>query len=726
MPVSPHQLSVFRSLFRGRDDVFARYWHSSQNGKAGYAPAKFHTGEYAPLTDEVILSHLRGDSLIGIYPLQKNNTTHVLVVDFDGDRWLEESTLLLSVALKHGIPAALERSKSGNGGHVWFFFEECIAGWKARQWGKYLLTEAGITRQSTFDRLFPSQDEHAGKGLGNLIALPLSGAHVPAGNSCFVNRDGQVIADQWSYLASLARISEGKVDELIAGIPRSESEDEEGDPTTEKVFDRVPTNDQPKATLILENEIFIPSHCLPDRLFTFLRKKLVFRNPEHALNERRGYSNWKTPRWIYTLRRYEDGIVVPAGLLEDIQVWSEENGISLSIEDRRPAIKLINIPTRITLRPDQKRMLKKLLQHDRCVFEALPGFGKTVVALQYIAKRRQPTLIIVHTKELLQQWQKRIQEYCALEKCDMGIMGDSKWNMGKLITIASQQTLVRRDLSGFKNAFGCVVIDECHHVPASTFTAVLRQFAAPYVLGLTATPYRKDKLERLMFSAVGPVVKASGDGTVTPAQNGSTVPVTVHLRGTAMQALESGLDFFQIGERLMRDTDRNIQIASDIALLLEAGQKCLILSDRVEHCHTLFQMIRERTKNIHGAVAEGTMTKGNRLRLSNRIRQDRFQFLVATGKLIGEGFDWPEVSHLFLSFPFSWKGSLVQYVGRVQRAAPEKSQAYVYDYIDFNIPMLKRMYFQRQRAYRFLLLQLKHDRIQGSKESIPEAQTSMF
>ena len=170
MPVSPHQLSVFRSLFRGRDDVFARYWHSSQNGKAGYAPAKFHTGEYAPLTDEVILSHLRGDSLIGIYPLQKNNTTHVLVVDFDGDRWLEESTLLLSVALKHGIPAALERSKSGNGGHVWFFFEECIAGWKARQWGKYLLTEAGITRQSTFDRLFPSQDEHAGKVLGNLIA----------------------------------------------------------------------------------------------------------------------------------------------------------------------------------------------------------------------------------------------------------------------------------------------------------------------------------------------------------------------------------------------------------------------------------------------------------------------------------------------------------------------------------------------------------------------------
>ncbi len=724
MVFSPDQLRLFHSIFRGRDDVFARYWHSARTGKSGYAPAKFHTGEYASLTDEIILSHLQGDALIGIYPLQKDNTTHVLAVDFDGDKWLPEAKLLLAVTEKHGIPHALERSKSGNGGHVWFLFETAIPAWKARQWGKYLLTEAGITKQSTFDRLFPSQDEHAGKGLGNLIALPLSGAHVSAGNSSFIDVNGKVFSDPWQYLASLKRISDFAVDQLIAGIPRSEGE--EGDPTTEKVFDCVPTNDQPRAILILENEIFIPSHALPDRLFKFLRRKLVFRNPEHLINERRGYSNWKTPRWIYALRRYEDGVVVPAGLLEEIKEWSEENGISLSIEDRRYSVKAVKILTKINLRPDQERALKKLLQHDRCVLEALPGFGKTVVALQYIAKRRQPALIIVHTKELLQQWQKRIQEYCILKKGDIGIIGDNKWKIGKLITIASQRTLVRRDLSEIKNVFGSVIIDECHHIPASTFISVVRQFDAPYFLGLTATPYRKDKLERLMVYVVGPVVKTKDEGLETTIESRPTVPVTVHLRGTALQIPEPGLDFFQITEKLMRNVERNAQIASDIVALLEAGHKCLVLSDRVEHCHTLFQIIRQRTKGIHGAVAEGTMTKGNRMRLSQRIRQDRFQLLIATGKLIGEGFDWPEVGHLFFAFPFSWKGNLVQYVGRVQRVAPHKTDAHVYDYVDFNVPMLKRMYFNRQRRYRMSLFALKHDRLRGGSKDVSEAQISMF
>src|SRR3989344_6376233 len=194
------QLRLFRSLFRGRDDVFARFWSSNRTGKSGYTPAKFHTCEYAPLTDDIIRSHLCGDSLIGIYPLQKDNTTYFLTVDFDGDQWHVEAKLLTDVAAKREIPYALERSKSGNGGHVWFFFEKAIPAWKARQWGKYLLTEAGTTRQSTFDRLFPSQDEHAGKGLGNLIALPLSGEHIQKGNSCFIGNDGMIVADHWKHL----------------------------------------------------------------------------------------------------------------------------------------------------------------------------------------------------------------------------------------------------------------------------------------------------------------------------------------------------------------------------------------------------------------------------------------------------------------------------------------------------------------------------------------------
>jgi len=724
MVFSSDQLRLFRSLFHGRDDIFARYWHSARTDKSGYAPAKFHTGDYAPFTDEILQSHLRGIALIGIYPLLKDNTTLFLVVDFDGGHWLVEAALLLHVAESHHIPYALERSKSGNGGHVWFFFEQPIPAWKARQWGKYLLTEAGITRQSTFDRLFPSQDAHAGKGLGNLIALPLSGTHVPEGSSCFIEADGSVIQDQWQHLGSIRRVSEPMIDQLIAGIPRTEGE--EGDPTTEKVLDRVPTITEPQAILILECEIFIPSHGLPDSLLKFLRRKLVFRNPEHALNERRGYSNWKTPRWIYGLRRFEDGVVAPIGLLEEIRAWAEENDVSLQIEDRRPSLKGARILSNLTLRPEQESALKKLLQHERCILEAPPGFGKTIVGLSYICKRRQPALVIVHTKELLHQWKKRIEEQCALKKGDLGIIGDSKWKIGRLITLASQQTLVRRNLDEIKSTFGCIVVDECHHVPASTFLSVVRQFSAPYVLGLTATPYRKDGLEPLMFAAIGPVLKTRQQTSNSPVQQESTVPVTVHMRGTAFRFSEIGLDFFQICERLMHDPHRNACIAADITSLLEAGQKCIVLSERVEHCYALFALIREKTKGIHGAVAEGTMTRGNRMRLSQRIRQDRFQFLIATGKLIGEGFDWPEVQHLFFALPFSWKGRIVQYVGRVQRTAPDKKHAHVYDYVDFEVPMLKGMHFQRLRTYRSLQLEIRQERLSGTRKSVPESQMAMF
>lgn len=229
-----------------------------------------------------------------------------------------------------------------------------------------------------------------------------------------------------------------------------------------------------------------------------------------------------------------------------------------------------------------------------------------------------------------------------------------------------------------------------------------------------------------MFAAIGPIVKTGQKTSELPIQQGPTVPVTVHMRGTAFRFSETGLDFFQICERLMHDQYRNARIAADIASLLEAGQKCIVLSERVEHCHGLFALIREKTKGIHGAVAEGAMTRGNRMRLSQRIRQERFQLLIATGKLIGEGFDWPEVQHLFFALPFSWKGRLVQYVGRVQRTAPDKTHAHVYDYVDFEVPMLKGMHFQRLRTYRSLQLEIRQERLSGTGKSVPESQMAMF
>lgn len=396
--------------------------------------------------------------------------------------------------------------------------------------GKYLLLESDITDRSVFDRLFPSQDEHSGKGLGNLIALPLHGIHAKAGNTCFLEADGSIASDQWAYLETRERIPVSMVDAVISNLPQRESD--AGDETMELLLDRVRTTDTPIAHLVIGSEIFIPHHTLPDKLYRFLRSKLVFRNPEYLVKIRKGFSTWNTPEWIYVIRRYEDGIVVPGGLIGDIEEFAKRNDIALQIDDQQRICKGIRIPHSLVLRPEQEHILDKIMRRNRCVLEAPPGFGKTVIGLRYILKRKQPALIVVHTNELLRQWKKCIERYCTLKKGELGTIGASKWKPGSKITIASYMTLARRGVDDLRDAFGCVVIDECHHVPANTFTGVVRRLSAKYVLGLTATAYRKDKLERLMTLYIGPIVKAGSEPTFNISR--SSVPVTVRVRHTPL------------------------------------------------------------------------------------------------------------------------------------------------------------------------------------------------
>jgi superfamily II DNA or RNA helicase len=439
--------------------------------------------------------------------------------------------------------------------------------------------------------------------------------------------------------------------------------------------------------------------------------------------QRRGFSTWRIPRWIFALRRTKESVEVPAGFLRELDVFANENNLQLTADDQRAICKAIMFKTTLQLSDEQKKVASMLLKHDRAILEAKPGFGKTMVALYCMKRRKQPTLIIVHTKALLQQWKKRIEEWFDLKKDDLGIIGDSKWKIGKKVTVASYKTLMSRGMEEIKDQFGLVIVDECHHVPAKTFTEVVSTLPAKYVLGLTATAYRRDKLHLLLPLYIGLVVKTD---SMPEIKEKASVRTVLRIRQTSFETKQKGgMDFHLLMDELTKDAHRNQNIVDDLVIALHSGAKCLVLTERVEHCEVLLDLARKNIKGIHADVARGYMTKKARERLSQRIKQDRFQLLIATGKLIGEGYDWPECTHLFLVCPLSYKGKLVQYVGRVQRETEGKETAYVFDYADMAVPMLKGMYFKRLRTYRAMGIVREGGKSKSSQKP-PEDQLSMF
>ncbi|MBU1457775.1 DEAD/DEAH box helicase [Patescibacteria group bacterium] len=711
--ISTDHLRLYQSLFQTRTDVYAKFWTNFSNKKSGYAPVYSLTNKTDALSKHVIRSHLLGHKIVGVYPLFSDNTCCFLAIDFDKENWLDDSLLLIKVAANHKVPCYLEKSKSGNGGHIWFFFTEKVPAHKARSLGKYLLTKSNLSNLSAYDRMFPSQDEHSGKGFGNLICLPLQGKCLESGNTIFIDNDGLPYSNQWQYLSTIKTISLKQVDGILnraikittSSTKKVRVGKNKNINNKAKEVRKVKTNSSPQTKLILNNQIFIPDIFLPDKLYKFLKSELNFLSPKHYELERRGYSTWQTPRFIKTIKIVDNGILVPAGFLTKIKQFANESGLKVNIEDKRLLLKSIVFPSKIKLRPGQQKITKDLLKHDRVILEAIPGFGKTMVGLYVMKRRKQPTIIIVHTKTLLHQWLKRIEEWFNLKDGEVGIIGDNKFKLGTKVTVASYQTLARRNLEEIKNNFGLVIIDECHHVPAKTLSKVVKQFPARYALGLTATAYRRDKLEKLMYFYISPtVIKAKSDLKKTKSKK-SAIETKLITKRTGFEVSNSvNGSFNEIGKELITSSRRNQIIVRDIVCALQTRAKCLVLTERVDHCEILLSQVRKLTKGVHAAIASGKMTKKNRERIAQRMKQSQFQLLIATGKLIGEGFDWPELTHLFLAYPFSWKGKLTQYVGRVQRQFKGKDTAYVYDYLDYDVHMLKIMYFRRLRTYRELKL----------------------
>lgn len=710
------KVRFFRSLFVARTDVYATRWENARTGRSGWVPAVaggWRKGEKRPylrLSDTVVEAHLTGDVHVGLYPLLAGDMCCWLAADFDGPSAMLDALSYLKAARALGVPAALEVSRSGVGAHVWVFFTGPVAAVTARTLGSGLIREAialrGRMDLAGYDRLFPSQDVLPTGGVGNLIAAPLHGRSRRDGATVFLDLGTlEPHEDQWAYLSSLHRLSPREVERLATrvgpvrvgtAVARLQQQ------TSSRTRPRPPAS----VSVTLGAGASIDMNELTPAMLATLKHAASMPNPAFYDRQRRRFSTWGVPRFLYSFDETLDGrLVLPRGLAGVVSRVVTESGSKVDITDERvtgqPQTSLV-LATR--LRDDQERAVADLAGHDLGVLVAPPGAGKTVIACALIARHATSTLVLVDRKALADQWRARLVEHLGVTA---GQLGGGRTRMRGTVDVAMLQTLARRaDLPELTAGYGFIVVDECHHIPAAAFEDAIRQVQARRWLGLTATPYRRDGLDDLIAHQVGPVrhtMAAPEPGTLAAAAIGGTPErqLTVHptaftYSGDADPSAPGGIA--AIYRDLAADQPRNRQIVDDVADAIARERNCLVLTQWTAHVDVLADLLRQDGHDP--VVLKGGMSSRARRSALDRLRPEACPLLVvATGPYVGEGFDCPALDTLFLAAPIAFKGRLVQYVGRILRPAPNKTMAEVHDYHDIETGVLASSLAKRAAGY---------------------------
>ncbi|MBN1932318.1 MAG: DEAD/DEAH box helicase [Desulfobacterales bacterium] len=711
MLLSPQEkILLYKSLFKGREDVFAIRWEKADKSASGYVPVclnewkpgfciKLNKGKckdcinknYAKFADFYIEQHLRGEKFFGIYPLLDDNTSFFIVADFDGEKWTGDATNFMSICKSSGFSTYLERSRSGNGGHVWLFFAENYPAFKSRTIIFHLLKEAKIIgqfdKEDSFDRLFPNQDYRSGRGFGNLIALPLHGLARKKGNTVFVNPEIEYMPypDQWDLLANISRIPTDILDKFFQDIKQRQNSE--------------PIKKNSKIVITYKNQLDISKSYLPKNLITFLKENLNFINSDYIIKRRLGLNVYGLEKYFKMIDGDETSVIVPRGFLTNLTNFLQENEIQFQINDMRSMLKQVNFTSEITLFGYQKDALEIVLKSDQGILVAPPGTGKTIIGLELISRLKQPSLILVHKKQIFDQWLERIENFLVIPKREIGQFSSGKRKIGKKITVGMVQTLIRMDdLQNMSNSFGLILVDECHHMPAKMFRNVITKFNPYYLYGLTATPERKSNDAQLIFIHLGKVlheIKEHAAKDENLNEQFYKKPIVFIRNSDLSVPFNVMTDNFNILSKIISfDSKRNDMIKADIEMEAKRGNKCLVLTERKEHVEVLSYYLK---RNLEIIILTGDLSPKQRKQKIRQIESGNFQVLLATGQLIGEGTDFPNLDCLFLVFPFAFRGKLIQYIGRIHRGT---EKGVVYDYRDLQIDFLEKLFKQRFRYYK--------------------------
>ncbi|UTD13749.1 DEAD/DEAH box helicase family protein [Treponema denticola] len=757
----------------GYSPVCENKWKTGKCDMKKYACAACPFKLHVPLSDRYIFNHLAGkDStcrdVVGLYPLMEGDVCRFLALDFDShtgssDTWKKDAAAVCKTCAAFSIPVSVEISRSGKGAHLWIFFSENISAKRARNLGMLILQAAMNERHSlpfeSFDRMFPNQDSIPKGGYGNLIALPLQGQAVKNKYSVFVDEDFIPFNDQWAYLSSVKKLSAkdletccieitkvvhnflpngcddcgiNKIDDIakdrtaykISGIlsnnPINQNK-QSNNPASKNV--QLTQKDFSSAVYItLSNQIEITKTGISERALGIFRRTAVFLNPEYFKNLHMRLPLYNIPRYIDCSGETENALLLPRGNIDQIQKLLNDCNSHYEITDDREEGMRIEVDFSAELYAEQKAALQAMLKSDIGILSAGTGFGKTVTAAALIAERKTNTIILVQTHTLLEQWKKAVKRFLNYEA---GTIATGKDMSTGIIDIAIIKSLTEKNSDAVKprrHTYGMLIVDECHHVSAFGTENLVKSFRSKYVYGLTATPVRRDGRQKIIFMQCGQILYATTTKQMNRVQNFEHyfIPRFTNFHITAENEENSKQSIQNYYSEMIKAESWNLLIVSDVQTAVKAGRTPLVLSDRIEHLKLLKENLKDAAANVIMITGKGTQKqKKEQLEILNKVPASESLIVLATGKYAGEGFDNPRLDTLMLAMPFSWKGTLAQYCGRLHRNFAGKEEVLIFDYVDFRLPVFDRMYRNRLKGYKQLGYTIKPVFDSGKKEEVP-------
>lgn len=705
---------------------------------------------YKAITKKDILNHLQGNAynasdVIGVYPLLSNGTCRFMVFDFDNhdkdaeekdfanadDTWVEEVESMREICVLNGIEPLVERSRSGRGAHVWIFFDKPIAASFVRKFGFALLDKGAeqinLKSFKYYDRMLPAQDSlPEDSAVGNLIALPLQGKALQDGNSAFIDGNWNAYPNQWETLFNKPRLSQefleekikewsNIIDDIVANAAESDRE---------KPWNRMQhfnKNDvEGKLHIILSNGIYVDNTNLKAAMQNRIRRMAAISNPVFYKNQAIGTSNYDTARWIYLGKDHLSGYIqIPRGLQDELWENIKQADIDYEMEDERQQGRKINVDFKGELRPEQDKALKELIRYDNGILHAATAFGKTVVSSAIIAQKKINTLIILESSALIEQWKEALEKFLNINeglptyetktgrvrkrKSLIGTLQGAHDSMTGIIDIAMAGSLYKKGMyHKMMNEYGLVLIDECHHSASETIANVLKEVKAKYVYGVTATPKRGDGLEKINYMLIGPIrysytakekAKEQGIQHLVYPRFTRTVPP----RGVITDKMHPNEAYEIIHNNDVRDE----QIIEDVKNCVAAGRTPVVLSRYKDHSEKFYERLKSYADHVFLMTGNNSKKEHRKiLEQMHQVDKNESLILIATGSLVGEGFDFPRLDTLFMATPVSFRGVVEQYAGRLNRDYAGKENVIIYDYVDNHIPMFNNMYMKRLKAYK--------------------------